>query len=521
MDWSPIYEKLKNSVLQILVNSAQYDVDRPYSNPIDRSCKGTGFIVDIDRGLVVTNAHVIANAISIDARSTITGKRDLHMKLIGISRERDLALCELSKESIEAITEDTKTPEIFNMKLGDNMLLDPGEEVIVMGYPLGKENIKVTSGVISGFQYEDDLECNELQLEKPSFIQITAAINPGNSGGPLINREGKVVGIVAAGYFLMQNIGYAIGTRTLITIFDGLLKGGHLITPSFSFEYTRTNSTIIKEKCGDPNYCGIYVTNILQDSIFTSLEEGDILHRIIFMDPFWDNELAFNITDLGKNRTLIMKEPSLVMANIDNYGDILLYKYDEHAEGNYGRKLLNRRIELDELRDIIPLGSELLMLVCRESKWKILRGNKYIAADIYKIKLEYLNMNPIKYDIIAGLVISTLTLNYIDAHIHDKSLLKYCSNDNAFIPYLVITKIFPNTTAYQTKSLESGDIIKEINGIKVLTIEDLRKAIRSTNRTFTIKTLKRKYFAVDKTTMINEDKLILKNYHIASYKYLF
>ena len=80
--------------------------------------------------------------------------------------------------------------------MGDSDLVLKGNLTYAIGYPLGQNKYKVTSGVISGFQDGD--------------IQMDSPINPGNSGGPLVNDKLQVLGINYSGYEDSQNVGYAI-----------------------------------------------------------------------------------------------------------------------------------------------------------------------------------------------------------------------------------------------------------------------------------------------------------------------
>jgi serine protease Do len=179
--------------------------------PIDRKASGTAFIVDIMNGLVITNAHVASNAISISGRMARFGEYDFSLRVISICREKDIALCQLSRVDIDKILVD-KTADQINMRFGDNMLLRETDPVVAIGFPLGQKSIKFTTGVVSGFHANSSAEDDEdgsllTEEESPSYIQITAPINPGNSGGPLLNRKGEVVGVnvVAVGY--PDNIG--------------------------------------------------------------------------------------------------------------------------------------------------------------------------------------------------------------------------------------------------------------------------------------------------------------------------
>lgn len=154
-DFSGIIEQALGSVVSIRTNVAQ----------------GTGFLVSND-GFIVTNAHVLSGARyaqSIDSNQNIED-----LSLIGYDLDLDLALLKLDGET-------------GYLELGDSDDIKVGEKVIAIGNPLGL-SFSVSEGIVSGVDRVGD---NNL----PAYIQTDAALNPGNSGGPLINTEGKVIGI--------------------------------------------------------------------------------------------------------------------------------------------------------------------------------------------------------------------------------------------------------------------------------------------------------------------------------------
>lgn len=133
--------------------------------------RGTGFIIDKD-GYVVTNAHVLNYATIIEA---ITYDHEIiEATLVGYDLDFDIALLKISGTYDE-------------LEFGDSDDVQVGERVIAIGNPLGL-GFSVTQGIISGVHRTGP---NELDV----YIQTDAALNPGNSGGPLINQQGKVIGI--------------------------------------------------------------------------------------------------------------------------------------------------------------------------------------------------------------------------------------------------------------------------------------------------------------------------------------
>ena len=164
----------------------------------------------------MTNAHVVENARSVFVRTEQTQERDLKASVLSICFEKDLAIVELDKDEIKNFLPLPKA-----LSFSDNRILDDTTPVLVVGYPLGMKNIKVTTGVISGNQSEENIEYNR----DISYIQISAALNPGNSGGPLFNIKGEIIGVIPVGHngILIQNVSYAIPTHVVISVFKKLL----------------------------------------------------------------------------------------------------------------------------------------------------------------------------------------------------------------------------------------------------------------------------------------------------------
>lgn len=161
--------------------------------------QGTGFIID-ETGYVVTNAHVLADesgklADSIQVITFEQGKKNANF--VGFNREFDIALLKISG------TYDA-------LKFGDSNKVQIGEKVIAIGNPLGLQ-FSVSEGIVSAVHRTG---INELDI----YIQTDAALNPGNSGGPLINNQGKVIGINNFKIGSGENLGFALESNYVIDI---------------------------------------------------------------------------------------------------------------------------------------------------------------------------------------------------------------------------------------------------------------------------------------------------------------
>ncbi|HEV3456737.1 MAG TPA: trypsin-like peptidase domain-containing protein [Thermoanaerobaculia bacterium] len=167
---------------------------------------GSGFVISPD-GLIITNNHVIDGASEVKVH---LGDRDYTAQVKGSDAATDLALLKINAGT-----------SLKYLELGDSDRARVGDWVMVVGNPLNL-NKTVTTGVISAKGRA--LGINDISFE--NFLQTDAAINFGNSGGPLVNLQGRVVGIASAINYGAENIGFAVPVNTLKDILPQLREKG-------------------------------------------------------------------------------------------------------------------------------------------------------------------------------------------------------------------------------------------------------------------------------------------------------
>lgn len=139
---------------------------------------GTGVVIDGKQGLILTNAHVVGRDGQVGVR--FKNSSQLVGKVLGAYREIDIAVVRVS----------SATP-LPAASLADSDKIEVGQAAIAIGNPLGLEQT-VTTGVVSAVNRRLS------ERQEQGFIQTDAAINPGNSGGPLVDSQGRVIGINTA-----------------------------------------------------------------------------------------------------------------------------------------------------------------------------------------------------------------------------------------------------------------------------------------------------------------------------------
>lgn len=211
------FNRLLNSVVRIDVREVNFeDGGRRLESSI-----GSGVILSAD-GLVLTNAHVVGPR-AVEISVTLANLENVGAKLVGWDHWTDLALIRLDMAEINR-----RKLTFAHAEFGDSDKLFPGETVYAVGTPFGLTRT-VTKGIISNtsqyFEADREVEGYETGLFN-TWLQTDAAINPGNSGGPLVNEDGKVVGITARGYMGANNLGFAIPANTAKSVLADLVSKG-------------------------------------------------------------------------------------------------------------------------------------------------------------------------------------------------------------------------------------------------------------------------------------------------------
>jgi S1-C subfamily serine protease len=196
---------------------------------------GSGFVLD-QRGYIATNAHVVAGAKNVQVRF---GKGDpTSAKLVGADPSTDLAVIKVDPSKVKLTT----------VPLGDSDKLRVGDPVVAIGNPFGYDDT-VTTGIVSALGREIQAP-NNFSIDHA--IQTDAAINPGNSGGPLLDDNGRVVGInsqIATGGSGKGSvgIGFAIPVNLAKQVLPALIKSGKVAHAYIGITTTALSPTVVKD----------------------------------------------------------------------------------------------------------------------------------------------------------------------------------------------------------------------------------------------------------------------------------
>jgi serine protease Do len=261
---SPSTDQIPEEFRRFFEEFQQQPFEMPEETPVQGF--GSGFIVD-PKGVILTNYHVVAGAESVqvtlqDGHTTFTSK-DIHG-----DRKTDLAIVRI----------DPKDKKLPNLELGDSAAMEIGDRVLAVGAPFGLTGT-VTAGIVSA-KGRNGLNVNMYE----DFLQTDAAINPGNSGGPLINMEGKVIGINSAirsrtGGF--QGVGLAIPSNMAKNVMTQLLAGG-VVHRGYLGVVIKNLDSDVAERLGVHGSEGVVVGQVYENSPASKagLKDGDVITTI-------------------------------------------------------------------------------------------------------------------------------------------------------------------------------------------------------------------------------------------------
>jgi len=209
-----IYRRIGPGVVNITSVVIQRDF---FFNPIPREGAGSGSIIDAE-GHILTNHHVIRDSSKLEV--TLSDGSKWKAKLVGDDPGNDLAVIKI----------DAPRDRLTVIPMGDSSTLEVGQKVLAIGNPFGLGQT-LTTGIISSLGRSIRSESGILIED---VIQTDAAINPGNSGGPLLDSEGRIIGInsaIISPTGASVGIGFAIPVNTAKRILPELIRKGYVSYP--------------------------------------------------------------------------------------------------------------------------------------------------------------------------------------------------------------------------------------------------------------------------------------------------
>jgi len=410
-------ELFDDTVVRIKVHKLEFNWKEPYHKNPSKETIGSGFFID-SKGYILTNYHVVKDSIKVFIQLPKYGADTFECRVNCVYPKLDIALIKVDVNELKK-----KNINYKYLLLGDSEKLRKGSDVVAVGYPLGQNKIKITRGVVSGFQDGD--------------IQTDSAINPGNSGGPLV-YNGKVIGINYAGYNDAQNVGYAIPIEYVKINMELLFNSKFINFPIIGATFNNSNETMLKVKSICDN--GYYISQVFEGSSFdlAGIKKGDIICSFDGLP-------------------------------IDNYGEVYL-------------KNLGTKFHISNYLKYKKAGDKITTIISRYENKKVVKLKKTIKLiddKFYKIRTLYPKYDKVEYQNIGGLVIMPLTNNHLRNKEFDNllGLQKYKLIEGKLEEKLIITNIIKGSKISENEIIKAPAILKEVNGIKVKNMIELRTAL--------------------------------------------
>ena len=253
-----VYEKVAPTVVVLEVtkpgrNEENFSWESLFGNPgmdprsREDESEGSGFIIRED-GYILTNAHVVEGA---DPEKGIVARRHdgtrLPLKVVGVDDKTDLAVLKADAEGLPVVA------------WGDSDKARVGEFVCVIGAPW-ELDYTLTVGVLSAKG-----RSNLTSTVYEDYLQTDAAINPGNSGGPLLDIDGKVIGVNTLINGLSRGLGFAIPSNLALTVSEELIAAGRVVRPWLGIRIeTLAEQPALQKMLGLDN--GVVVREIFADT---------------------------------------------------------------------------------------------------------------------------------------------------------------------------------------------------------------------------------------------------------------
>jgi len=280
---------------------------------------GSGFVYDQQRGLILTNSHVVHGASAITV--LFANNRREKATIFADNPKADLALVKVQNTR-------SLPPAL---PLGDSSKLERGQWAIAIGEPLELQQ-SVTVGVVSGFNRDETVAPEQPGAPPRTFkglLQTSAPINPGNSGGPLLDTNGDVIGvnqIVASPEAGAQGIGFAIPVNVVKTVAADLEKHPGVAssesgTAGFIGIYMSDLNDQVRSQLNYHGPAGVVVNAVLNGSPAdqAGLEPGDVIQQVNGRNVTSTQELQKIIRDTppGKSISMVIwRYGNKVLANV-------------------------------------------------------------------------------------------------------------------------------------------------------------------------------------------------------------
>lgn len=257
-----IYKQARDSVVQITSKiPTATGIPNPQNPPSSHATTlGSGFVYD-KQGHIVTNGHVVGDSPIVDI-TFLNGNRYTAMVMAN-DIYSDIAVLQILQNASQQ--QQQLLSSLKPLVIGNSSNLEVGDQVIAIGNPFGLSDT-MTTGIVSGIGRLLPAAAGGFSI--PNMIQTDAPINPGNSGGPLLDTQGKMVGMNTAmlsGTNIFSGIGFAIPSNTITKIVPTLIEKGYYPHPYLGLTFRALTSDLAQDAGIPVNLKGAYVDSLMKN----------------------------------------------------------------------------------------------------------------------------------------------------------------------------------------------------------------------------------------------------------------
>ena len=423
---------IQKSLVRITSTEVEPDYRAPWNAGALQRGVGAGFVVDRNR--IMTNAHVVSNS------RFLTVERDgdpnkYPARVLFVAHDCDLALITVDAPNFYK--------NMVPLKFGGIPELE--STVSAYGYPIGGERMSVTAGIVSRIDFQ---LYTHSSIDSHLAIQISAQINPGNSGGPVM-QNAKVVGVAFQGYSgdVAQGVAYMVPTPVIHRFLKDIEDGRYNGYVDLGVTYTKLLNPAQRR--------------------FLGLKDDD---RGVLVD------------------TVVAAGPC---AEVLRSGDVML-SIDDHPIASDGNvELEGERVEMPEVVERKFKGDKVKLDIWRD-KQPLTASVQLHTVPPYLIQGHTYDMRP-RYVLYGGLLFQPLSLDLLEAYqpadLRIRHFFDYFVLDQIYLQHpdvIILTNILPDPINTYLASYR-GEIVDEINGKKIRTLEELANTFAEPADRFVVK----------------------------------
>jgi len=432
-------QQYAKKVVQVVVYGKPVSARFPVLNQQPGRTRGSGFFVRLNPALkekekvpryIITAAHVVDDAFldgGVKVILPLHGQQEIPVQVVAIVPDIDFALLEIDPTGLEQFIDAFEIGNDHNLEFGSDT------PILVLGYPLGQEQLKV-------------LRCN-FSGRQDSGIQTDCAINQGNSGGPVIYKN-KIMGYITTGVdpSVAHNVSWATPINQLTAIFP-------LIQDAIVTRGEKTPLDTAKTKIIHIPHSGIAYHNS-SVSLATEQCQGVIIQWISRYSVLYG-----------------FAKPGDKLCSVEFGGQV--YKLD--SRGEVAVPWYFAKLPFSQVAGEIKVGEPVTFHIW-DAATETIKSKKCVLTYPNRggFLMHVLRYEPLDYEMFGGLLVMPLRANHLKEFPQLRAQLKPTEREQ---DWLLVTHIVPGSEVYEMGVIEPGEVLTRINNRTVRTLDEFRTAL--------------------------------------------